>query len=702
MLPTMDQQAIDAITSVWLDFKEICNRYDGLPPEKKEGKTSPNSWIKALRRTNPLPISDTVGIIFRHKQEPHSFEGCKRCEQLQPHGSGRCRPEYMKLENIIFVQLGESNVEYDNKGYMMQDWVLNGDTLEWGDTPAIHVGWIHNKNDKRDPKLPDNVKFLVNLYRNMVNPADVDTALRRLADIWDEYGEREATTQSIQKFIETRTNVSTYRVSQGLRDNLESYASVSLMWETKCDLDLHANVEMGGKELVVTWVKRYACLECKTMYPSLERKKCGCDMSMGISLDHDMTDIGPDGTAREELTIGDGARRMFACGTAQITIKVHGYRVPQKRSPFEIDINVGDKYLRGTGFSHNGDHTVIAVGWKNTLVCGSNKAIDPDIWKVKKVAQAHERDVTIFHKEYGDIVVTRSQLFMSKGIKAIVGQSKASGLTIAGVFGTKHQQTIYAMIHCDGKRVMDVMKMPSIPSGKNLPLSIHGSGLIASPGSSANPTIEGELFPIPDGLFCRITNLYGKDLPCLRNGILHPSPKGDRIMRDLAEKHPFRLCEDVDVGFIWKSIWGPFKYKSEDGYEYEYQFPTTTPEIKAQGCSKDFNNIFGRIKNSRIPEKALMAISKFYESIIYLPGSSDYHLRVTQLAAHLSADFNVATEDVSSKQRNEVNECPVCMGNSRNIAIDPCGHLLCSECFGRVNECPICRTNICKGITIYH
>ncbi len=41
--------------------------------------------------------------------------------------------------------------------------------------------------------------------------------------------------------------------------------------------------------------------------------------------------------------------------------------------------------------------------------------------------------------------------------------------------------------------------------------------------------------------------------------------------------------------------------------------------------------------------------------------------------------------------------CKVCLANKLNIAMAPCGHLICNQCLFVVHKCPMCRENI-KGI----
>ena len=49
-------------------------------------------------------------------------------------------------------------------------------------------------------------------------------------------------------------------------------------------------------------------------------------------------------------------------------------------------------------------------------------------------------------------------------------------------------------------------------------------------------------------------------------------------------------------------------------------------------------------------------------------------------------------------------ECSACLTNAVNTRLNPCGHLLCSECFARLNpkRCPICRVEPVNDEPIFY
>ena len=46
-------------------------------------------------------------------------------------------------------------------------------------------------------------------------------------------------------------------------------------------------------------------------------------------------------------------------------------------------------------------------------------------------------------------------------------------------------------------------------------------------------------------------------------------------------------------------------------------------------------------------------------------------------------------------------ECPICLDNSRNMALVPCGHTFCRTCGERLTSCPICRAAIQSRVNTY-
>ena len=55
---------------------------------------------------------------------------------------------------------------------------------------------------------------------------------------------------------------------------------------------------------------------------------------------------------------------------------------------------------------------------------------------------------------------------------------------------------------------------------------------------------------------------------------------------------------------------------------------------------------------------------------------------------------------------NVSNTCPLCLTNSVNIYLNPCGHTCCDDCYGRLlvnndNKCFLCRSNIMNKNSLY-
>ena len=48
-------------------------------------------------------------------------------------------------------------------------------------------------------------------------------------------------------------------------------------------------------------------------------------------------------------------------------------------------------------------------------------------------------------------------------------------------------------------------------------------------------------------------------------------------------------------------------------------------------------------------------------------------------------------------------ECPLCMDGDREIALVPCGHVLCAGCAGRhaTESCPMCRQDVASTMRVY-
>ena len=46
-------------------------------------------------------------------------------------------------------------------------------------------------------------------------------------------------------------------------------------------------------------------------------------------------------------------------------------------------------------------------------------------------------------------------------------------------------------------------------------------------------------------------------------------------------------------------------------------------------------------------------------------------------------------------------QCRVCLTNEVDVAIVPCGHVLCRRCSSAVSRCPFCRLQVSKAMKIF-
>ena len=74
------------------------------------------------------------------------------------------------------------------------------------------------------------------------------------------------------------------------------------------------------------------------------------------------------------------------------------------------------------------------------------------------------------------------------------------------------------------------------------------------------------------------------------------------------------------------------------------------------------------------------------------------------LLNHITIIFNRRKMNINSL--NVSNTCPLCLTNSVNIYLNPCGHTCCDDCYGRLlvnndNKCFLCRSNIMNKNSLY-
>ena len=58
-------------------------------------------------------------------------------------------------------------------------------------------------------------------------------------------------------------------------------------------------------------------------------------------------------------------------------------------------------------------------------------------------------------------------------------------------------------------------------------------------------------------------------------------------------------------------------------------------------------------------------------------------------------------EQEDKKPSERLGECRVCMDSPLEVALEPCGHTVCTSCSGLIQSCPICRARIQGRKRIY-
>lgn len=74
-------------------------------------------------------------------------------------------------------------------------------------------------------------------------------------------------------------------------------------------------------------------------------------------------------------------------------------------------------------------------------------------------------------------------------------------------------------------------------------------------------------------------------------------------------------------------------------------------------------------------------------------------------------DNQVYSTPEAITQADEFNVCPICLGRIKNVAMIPCGHLICSSCapllmptfpiIAGILKCPMCRKNVTQFVKVY-
>lgn len=152
---------------------------------------------------------------------------------------------------------------------------------------------------------------------------------------------------------------------------------------------------------------------------------------------------------------------------------------------------------------------------------------------------------------------------------------------------------------------------------------------------------------------------------------------------------------DVELDDDWKSfesLLGRFK----DEYtqvKNEYQ------RIEAEFAmyTKDIHHIqmaVATIDSDELREKLEQIMDERLMSQEY----KDYKQQLGVLGGRLKAMADVL-KDTNAHRYNEFT-CPVCMDKNVQMFLDPCGHLVCSDCALRLlrhndeRKCPTCRTTV--------
>ena len=109
----------------------------------------------------------------------------------------------------------------------------------------------------------------------------------------------------------------------------------------------------------------------------------------------------------------------------------------------------------------------------------------------------------------------------------------------------------------------------------------------------------------------------------------------------------------------------------------------------------DLNHIAGALAAEEIDIEALPLLSISDLVDISIKPDDAEKLLVAAAAPPAAPPPPVATPSTQ--------ECPLCMDGDREIALVPCGHVLCAGCAGRHarESCPMCRQDVASTMRVY-
>ena len=109
----------------------------------------------------------------------------------------------------------------------------------------------------------------------------------------------------------------------------------------------------------------------------------------------------------------------------------------------------------------------------------------------------------------------------------------------------------------------------------------------------------------------------------------------------------------------------------------------------------DLNHIAGALAAEEIDIEALPLLSISDLVDIAIKPEDAEKLLVAAAAPPAAPPPPVATPSTQ--------ECPLCMDGDREIALVPCGHVLCAGCAGRhaTESCPMCRQDVASTMRVY-
>lgn len=94
-----------------------------------------------------------------------------------------------------------------------------------------------------------------------------------------------------------------------------------------------------------------------------------------------------------------------------------------------------------------------------------------------------------------------------------------------------------------------------------------------------------------------------------------------------------------------------------------------------------------------------LGLNRFDKSLVYISKRKKTSKARTTIHVHLRWKANAVKKQTES---NMMCKCPICLETKSAVCLNPCGHLVCSDCNDfMLKPCPICRTLITRCHPIY-